>query len=225
MISKNDPSGTRHVVYNNVWISWTVFTKWRNESGETIEQPSRGVPHNKLDGLSFVELFGVTDIKLSGTYLDDADVRPLCAVRRIRHYSPSSVDARTIMRSYTHPDLKRFLIDCGVPQVFAEYMIGCARAMGEPLLWKLMQSTFISYGAPDEAFARQLYDALKAHGAVVFFFPETAFVGERISNEVFRQLQRHDRVLLVCSRNSLRRPGVVNEIQQTLDREEPFFST
>ena len=60
IVTKNDPSGTRHVVYNNVWISWNVFTEVaRNESGETIEQPSRGVPHNELDGLSFVELFGV----------------------------------------------------------------------------------------------------------------------------------------------------------------------
>jgi hypothetical protein len=72
---------------------------------------------------------------------------------------------------------------------------------------------------PDEAFARKLYDALRAHKVVVFFFPETATVGERLDNEVFRQIQEHDRVLLVCSRDSLNRPGVVNEIRETLDRE------
>lgn len=82
-----------------------------------------------------------------------------------------------------------------------------------------MQSTFISYGGPDEAFARKLYDALRAHHVIVFFFPETALVGERIDNEVFRRIQEHDRVLLVCSRHSLNRPGVINEIQETLDRE------
>jgi hypothetical protein len=54
---------------------------------------------------------------------------------------------------------------------------------------------------------------------VVFYFPETATVGERINNEVFRRLQEHDRVILVCSRAALDRPGVLNEIQETLDRE------
>jgi len=98
-------------------------------------------------------------------------------------------------------------------------MIDCARALGEPFIKRLMQSTFISYGAPDEAFAKRLYRALRSYGVVAFFFPETARVGERIDNEVFRQMQTHDRVLLVCSRDSLDRPGVICEIQETLDRE------
>jgi TIR domain-containing protein len=97
-------------------------------------------------------------------------------------------------------------------------MIDCAQALGEPLLRSMMQSTFISYGGPDEAFARKLYEALSEYGAV-FFFPENATVGERIDNEVFRHIQQHDRVILVCSRASLDRPGVLNEIQETLDRE------
>jgi len=111
------------------------------------------------------------------------------------------------------------MTDCGVPDVFATYMIDCARACTEPILRSLMQSTFISYGGPDEAFARKLYDMLRAHSVIVFFFPETATVGERIDNEVFRRIQQHDRVLVVCSRDSLSRPGVIHEIQETLDRE------
>lgn len=158
-------------------------------------------------------------VELSSSYLVDMDVRPFCNTRRIKHISPSYVDARTIMLSYTHPKLKQFLIDCGVPQIFAEYMIDCAQALGEPLMKKLMQSTFISYGGPDEAFARKLYETLKAHNVIVFFFPETSRVGERINNEVFHKIQEQDRVLLICSKNSLNRAGVINEIQETLDRE------
>lgn len=161
----------------------------------------------------------LTGVKLSSAHLCDLDVRPLCKARRLTHLAPSFVDARTVMRSYTHPGLKQFLVDCGVPQIFAEYMIDCAWALGEPLLRSLMQSTFISYGGPDEPFARRLYNALQQHGVVVFFFPENARVGERINSEVFRQIQEHDRVLLICSRNSLDRAGVINEIQETLDRE------
>jgi len=166
----------------------------------------------------------LVDVKLNGacltsTYLDDVDVSPFCNARNLMHTGPSHIDCRTVIRSYRHPKFKQFMLDCGVPAIFATYMIDCARAIDEPILRTLVRSTFISYGAPDEAFARALYDALRAHSVVVFFFPESATVGERIANEVFRRIQEHDRVLLVCSRESLNRAGVVNEIQETLDRE------
>jgi hypothetical protein len=156
---------------------------------------------------------------LGSTHFDDVDVHAFCALSTLKHYSPSYIDSRTVMRSYTHPGLKRFMLDCGVPAIFVEYMIDCAKATDLPLLRRMMQSTFISYGGPDEKFARRLYDALRSHDVVVFFFPETATMGERIDNEIFRRIREHDRVLLVCSRNSLDRDGVVNEIQETLDRE------
>jgi hypothetical protein len=156
---------------------------------------------------------------LSSTNLADVDVGPLCNATRIRHDGPSSIDSRTVIRSYQHPRLKKFMLSCGVPPVFVEYMIECARAIDESTLRSLMQSTFISYGGPDEQFARKLYEALKAHGVITFFFPESATFGERIDNEVFRRLQEHDRVILICSHDSLDRPGVLNEVQETFDRE------
>ena len=156
---------------------------------------------------------------MSSTYLYDVNVGGFCDALNVKHSGPSSIDSRAVMKSYLHPDLKRFMIDCDVPEVFATYMIDCARAIGEPLMRSLMQSTFISYGGPDEPFACRLYDTLRAHNVVAFFFPETGTVGERIDSEVFRRIQEHDRVLLVCSRKSLDRLGVVNEIQETLNRE------
>jgi hypothetical protein len=161
----------------------------------------------------------LTGATLSNSNFDDVDVREFCDAKRLKHLSPCSIDCHTVMKSYRHPKLKQFITDCGVPEIFAEYMIDCARACDEPLLRSLMRSTFISYGGPDEAFARKLYKTLRAHQVIVFFFPETATVGERIDNEVFRRIQEHDRILLICSRFSLDRPGVINEIQETLDRE------
>lgn len=151
--------------------------------------------------------------------LQDLDVCAFCDAQELTHGGPSSIDCRTVIRSYRHPDLKRFMLECGVPELFSTYMLDCARALEEPLLRKLMQSTFISYGGPDENFARKLYERLLAHRVVLYFFPVTGKVGERIDNEIFRRIQEHDRILLVCSRNSLERPGVIYEIQETLDRE------
>src|SRR5438046_7306697 len=111
------------------------------------------------------------------------------------------------------------MTDCGVPALVAEYMIDCARAIGEVNIRSMLQSTFISYGGPDEPFARKLHQALSANQVMTFFFPVHAKIGERIHREVYRRLQEHDRVLLVCSRTSLDRPGVLHEIEETFARE------
>jgi hypothetical protein len=156
---------------------------------------------------------------LSSAHLDDLDVTAFCDARTLNHSSPSFIDSRTVIRSFKHPKLKRFMVECGVPEIFAEYMIECARAVSEPVLRSLMQSTFISYGGEDEKVAKKLYNALRANNVIAFFFPESALLGERIDTEVFRRLHEHDRVLLVCSRHSLNQKGVLNEIQETLNRE------
>ena len=156
-------------------------------------------------------------VALGRTAFVDCDVSAFCDAR-ITHRAPSYVDLRSVMRSYHHPGLKRFLVDCGVPPLVAEYTIAAAEAEGDALE-SLMRSTFLSYGGPDEAFARRLYEALRAHGVTTFFFPENARLGRRIGDEVHSRIQEHDRVILVCSRDSLDRPGVRNEIQETFDRE------
>jgi TIR domain len=80
-------------------------------------------------------------------------------------------------------------------------------------------SAFLSYGGPDEAFARSLYESLVARGVTVFFFPESSTPGQRLHRTMSEGIHEFDRVLLICSRNSLTRPGVLNELEQILARE------
>jgi len=82
-----------------------------------------------------------------------------------------------------------------------------------------LQSTFISYGSPDEPFARKLYEALHRNGVTTFFFPEHAVPGEKLHRTMRKGVNEHDRVILVCSKASLDRKGVLNEIEETLARE------
>lgn len=158
------------------------------------------------------------DTRFDGTLLIDLDVTPIAASKPI-HTGQSSADYRTIIHSMRSPNIKHFLRSIGMPWVFIEYMLDCAHSTTSEFARQLMQSTFISYGGPDEKFARKLYEALSAREVVTFFFPETSTVGERINTEVYRKIQEHDRVLLICSKESMNRVGVVNEIQETLDRE------
>ncbi|HEX2209970.1 MAG TPA: tubulin-like doman-containing protein [Longimicrobium sp.] len=81
------------------------------------------------------------------------------------------------------------------------------------------QSAFVSYGGGDEEFARRLTAALKQHGVDVFFFPSDALPGDRIHHAVEEAMDACDRVLVLCSRSSLGRKGVLHEIEEARGRE------
>lgn len=80
-------------------------------------------------------------------------------------------------------------------------------------------SVFLSYGGPDDAFARALYGALTKRGVETFFFPESAPPGQRLHRTMTQGVNEYDRVLLICSEASLGRTGVLNELEQVLARE------
>ena len=80
-------------------------------------------------------------------------------------------------------------------------------------------SVFLSYGGPDEPFARKLFLALQERGVEVFFFPESATPGQRLHRTMSESIHEYDRILLICSRSSVIRPGVLNELEQVLSRE------
>jgi hypothetical protein len=105
-----------------------------------------------------------------------------------------------------------------MPEIFVTYMIDCASSVRHHVS-DLLRSTFISYGGPDEPFARKLYEALHRNGVTTFFFPESAVAGTRLDETMRKGVNEHDRVILVCSKASLVRPGVLNEIVETLARE------
>jgi len=52
-----------------------------------------------------------------------------------------------------------------------------------------------------------------------FFFKDDARVGDRLSSVMHRGINEHDRVILICPRRSLDRFGLLNELQETFDRE------
>jgi hypothetical protein len=83
----------------------------------------------------------------------------------------------------------------------------------------VLESVFISYGSPDESFARRLSNALRDNGVRVFFFPEDATPGERLHHVMRDGINQYEKMILVCSKASLTREGVMNEIEEALSRE------
>jgi hypothetical protein len=165
--------------------------------------------------LADVIVFGTV---LGKTILCDVDLTQLCR-GEVTHHSPSIVDFRAIIQSVGEPRLKDFLRSTGIPDVFAIFMIDCARTLDPRQVFTLLQSTFISYGGPDEAFARRLNDALEKRGVTTFFFEDDAPAGERMHRVMRKGVNDHDRVILVCSESSLQRAGLLNELEETLARE------
>jgi TIR domain len=84
---------------------------------------------------------------------------------------------------------------------------------------KMFKSLFISYGGTDEAIAIKINTYLKGKGITTWFFPDDALPGQKLHRVMHEGVNNHDRVLLLCSKKSLSRPGVLNEIERVFERE------
>jgi hypothetical protein len=84
---------------------------------------------------------------------------------------------------------------------------------------KMHKTLFISYGGPDEDVVKQINTNIKSKGVTTWFFPDDAQPGHKLHRLMHDGVKSHDHVLLVCSKNSLTRPGVLNEIERVLERE------
>jgi hypothetical protein len=172
----------------------------------------------RLDGVRFNAVH-VAKVDVARTHFVDCDVEVFTQNIVPDLVRGASFDWKTVSKSLRAVKLQNLLRTAGTPEIVATYMIDAAKALDPALLFKLMRSTFISYGAPDARFARILRDKLQANGVRTFFFETDATPGERLHHVMRRGVNEHDRVVLICSAASLDRPGVRNEIEETLDRE------
>ena len=168
---------------------------------------------------SVLDACDFTGAQLEHTTFLDVSLSSLCTSSDLIHEAPSYIDHRTVIRSVNSPHLKDCLLRMGTPAIFVEYMFDCARSLSEKSMFHLLQSTFISYGEPDRPFAQRLYEALHANGVRTFFFPEHGIPGKKLHRVMREGVNKFDRVIVICSANSLSRRGVLNEIEETLQRE------
>ncbi len=142
------------------------------------------------------------------------DLSPLCAAASsLVHSGHSFVDHESVRRSIGALGLREFLSQTGMDALVAEDAIESAISRTA----NMMHSSYIVYGGPDETFARKLYEALQNARIRCFFFPEHAVPGEKLHRTMRKGIVEHDRVILICSRNSLDREGVLFEIEEALN--------
>lgn len=83
----------------------------------------------------------------------------------------------------------------------------------------MAKKIFISYGGPDESFAIQLGQSLKTLGLDTFIFKSDAQAGRKLHRLMREEISERDYTILICSKTSLTRTGVLNEIEECLQKE------
>jgi hypothetical protein len=80
-------------------------------------------------------------------------------------------------------------------------------------------SCFISYGEPDLAFATQLYNSLRELGADAWLYKLDYTPGKRTWKEIIEKRRNYEKFLVICSSESLKRDGILKEIEQQIDED------
>jgi hypothetical protein len=88
-----------------------------------------------------------------------------------------------------------------------------------PVFNDAYHSVAISYGSPDKAIAEKIYGFLTGHGINTWYYPKNGLAGEKLHRMMSKMTNEPDRVIVLCSRSSLHRNGVLNEIERVLERE------
>jgi hypothetical protein len=130
-----------------------------------------------------------------------------------RHASPSTIDIETIYRSKGRIS-RIFLRSAGVPEDFITYMNSL---VGKPIQF---YSCFISHSSLDKEFVEKLKGDVDAQGIERWYFHDDARWGESAWGEIDRGIVHRDKVVVVCSANSLQSQPVIREIERALQRED-----
>jgi hypothetical protein len=110
------------------------------------------------------------------------------------------------------PDV--FLRGCGVPEALISFHRSLAGAALE------FYSCFISFTEADDAFSKRLYNDLQGEGVRCWRWKEDAKWGGTLMRQVDEGIRVHDKLVVICSENSLKAEPVVREIERALQREQ-----
>lgn len=143
------------------------------------------------------------------------DMETCIGLDSVEHKSPSSVAVECFYR-LEHNLPMQFLRGVGLSPIFLEYLPSLIQA-GSPIQF---HSCFISYSHTDEAFARRLWQSLRAERIRVWYAPEEMKGGRKLYDQIDRAIQMHDKLLVVLSRESTSSNWVQTEIRRARRQEK-----
>jgi hypothetical protein len=155
----------------------------------------------------------LTKACLGSTVFGGNDLSTVKGLETVQHYGPSTIGIDTIYESKGNiPEV--FLRGAGVPEDFIVYM--------RSLVGKAIDfySCFISYSSKDNDFAQRLYADLQAKNVRCWKFDENAKWGEPVWGEIDTAIRHYDKLVVICSENSLQSVPVIREIERALQKED-----
>jgi TIR domain/Pentapeptide repeats (8 copies) len=140
------------------------------------------------------------------TAISGVDLSRAAELNEAVHVYPSPVDSGTLERTAAglrtvgdvrRSEVLRFLSNTG----FSEDFLALFRAsIGKPIEF---YSVFLSHSSLDKDFARRLYSDLRTMGVACWFDEHQILPGSGILEEIDRGVKMWDKLILVCSSNSL----------------------
>lgn len=147
------------------------------------------------------------------TVLGDLDLSICKGLDTCIHGGPSSIGVDTLFKSINKIPLS-FLKGIGLTNEFIEYM---------PSLYNKsfqLYTCFISHSSKDKLFSEKLYNDLQRSGVRCWYFPEDAKWGKSVWAEIDNSIRIYDKLMVVCSENSLNSGPVLREIERALQKED-----
>lgn len=145
------------------------------------------------------------------TTLGNTDLTNTMGLDSCRHDGPSTIDHRTIMRSWPLP--LPFLRGCGLPDNLIAYL---PSLLNEPLQFF---SCFISYSSCDQEFSERLYADLQNKGVRCWYAPEDMKIGDEFRSRIDQAIHVHDRLLLILSEHLVASHWVQKEVETAFEKE------
>lgn len=147
------------------------------------------------------------------TTFGKVDLSKVKGLATVVHEGPSTIGIDTIYESRGRIP-EAFLRGAGVPDDFIRHLATQVRkGIG-------FFSCFISYSNKDQRFAEKLLGDLRAKGVRCWYFAEDATWGKSVWGEINREIQTYDKLVVICSENSLQSGPVLREIERGLQRED-----
>ena len=157
-----------------------------------------------------------TDFSMSSfayTVFSNCNLDDAIGLEKATHLGPSTIGIDTILDSRGQIP-EPFLRGCGVPEDFIKLIPSLTAQPFE------FYKCFISHSSLDMDFCNRLHADLQNGGVRVWLFQKDARTGRGVWDEIDQSIKIYDKLMVVCSENSLQSGPVLREIERALQRED-----
>ncbi|HEX8161499.1 MAG TPA: toll/interleukin-1 receptor domain-containing protein [Pyrinomonadaceae bacterium] len=147
------------------------------------------------------------------TTFADVDLSTVTGLDNVIHGGPSRIGIDTLYNSRGNiPEV--FLRKAGVPENLITYMRSLTATALE------LYKCFISFTEADDLFSERLYNDLQGAGVRCWRWKEDAKWGKTLMSSIDEAVRVYDKLVIICSKRSLKSPAVLREIERALQKED-----